>query len=94
MGYAGRGANRKLKVKVSKKDVKKLKGVTGTAFVVGIDVELEVGFLLAITDATGDRLSGIPCTHSIDCTLIQELWQEVERYWVKRNMLAKKSLFS
>jgi hypothetical protein len=93
-GYSGRGANRKLKVNVSKKDVKKLKAVTGPAFVVGIDVELEVGFLLAITEDTGDRLSGLPCTHTIDCTLIQRLWKEVEQYWVQRNMLAKKSLFS
>ena len=93
-GYTGKGAKRKLKVSLSKQDVAKLKRVTGPAFVAGIDIELEDGFLLAITKNTGDKLSGIPCTHQIDCGLIQEIWTEVEKYWAKRNMLAKKSLFS
>ncbi|MCI0457598.1 MAG: hypothetical protein L0Z62_11560 [Gemmataceae bacterium] len=93
-GYTGKGSNRKLKVNVSKKDVAKLKKVTGPAYVAGIDVELECGFLLAITKATGDRISGIPCKHPIDCALIEKLWKEAESYWAKRNMLAKKSMFS
>jgi hypothetical protein len=93
-GYTGTGANRKLKVNVSKKDVAKLKRVTGPAFVAGIDVELECGFLLAVTEKTGDRITGVPCRHPIDCTLIEQLWKEVEGYWAKRNMVARKSLFS
>jgi len=93
-GYTGKGANRKLKVNVNQRDVQTLKGVTGPAFVAGIDIELEQGFLLAITKETGDKLSGIPCKHQIDCTLIENLWKEVEKYWIKRNMLAKKSMFS
>jgi hypothetical protein len=93
-GYTGKGANRKLRVNVSKKDVAKLKKVTGPAYVAGIDVEQECGFVLAITKDTGERISGVPCKHPIDCTLITNLWKEVESYWVKRDMLVKKSLFS
>jgi hypothetical protein len=93
-GYTGKGPKQKLRANVSKKDIQKLKQSPGPTFVAGIDVELEVGFLVAITDATGDRLSGIPCTHQIDCTLIKGVWQEVEQYWTKRNMLAKKSMYS
>jgi hypothetical protein len=93
-GYSGTGANRKLKVKVSKKDIKKLKRVTGPAYVVGIDIDLEVGFLVAFTDATGESLSAVPCTHRIDCNLIRKLWREVEQYWAQRNMLPQQSLFS
>ena len=52
------------------------------------------GHKFAITDKTGDRFSGIPCTHKIDCDLIKKLWQEIDRYWSDRNMLAEKSLFS
>ena len=94
-GYSGKGTSRKLKVKVTKEDVGKLKRVTGPAYVAGIDIDLEVGFLLAITDKTPDKqISGIPCGHAIDCTLIPNLWNEVDRYWAKRNMLARKSMFS
>ena len=93
-GYSGKGAARKLRVRVTKKDIKKLKRVNGPAFVIGIDVEQETGYLVAITQKTGDRLSGLPCTHRIECGLIERLWKEIDGYWAKRNMLARKSLFS
>jgi hypothetical protein len=93
-GYTGKGANRKLKVNVTRRDVSKLKQVTGPTYIAGIDTELEVGFLLAITDATADSLSGIPCRHRIDCKLIVKLWREIDRYWAKRNMRLKRSVFS
>jgi hypothetical protein len=93
-GYTGSGAQRKLKVCVTKKDVKKLKSVAGPAYVAGIDVEREHGFLCAITEKTGERLSGIPCTHRIDCALIVSLWKEVKEYWGSKKMLPADSLFS
>jgi hypothetical protein len=95
MGYMGRGVKRKLNVKVTKADVAKLKRVTGPTYVAGIDVDLEVGFLLAVTKSTRTRtISGIPCHHPIDCSLIPQLWREAETYWAGRNMQASQSLFS
>ncbi|MCI0682468.1 MAG: DUF4365 domain-containing protein [Gemmataceae bacterium] len=93
-GYSGKRSARKLRVNVTKKDMKKLKSVNGPAFVVGIDVERQTGYLVAITAETGDRLSGLPCTHKIGCELIEKLWKEIDAYWAKRKMLAEKSLFS
>jgi hypothetical protein len=94
-GYSGKGARRRLRASVTKADVRKLKLVTGPAFVAGIDVDLECGFLLAITKDTPDKgIAGIPCRHAIDCTLIPKLWSEVEAYWLNRNMLAAKSFFT
>lgn len=92
--YSGKGATRKLKVTVTAKDMAKLKQVPGPTYVAGIDVVEEVGYLYTITEKTGTSLSGVPCTHKIDCPLIENLWKEVEAYWSKRNMLAKRSLFS
>jgi hypothetical protein len=37
---------------------------------------------------------GIPCTHKIDCGMIENLWKEIDGYWAQRNMLAKHSMFS
>lgn len=93
-GYSGKGRTRKLKANVTKSDVQKLKRVTGPAFIAGIDVEAEEGYLVAVTKRSRTRYSGIPCTHKIDCTLIEKLWKSVEDYWVKRNMTAEKSLLS
>ena len=93
-GYTGKGKSRKLKANVSKKDVKKLQGVTGPAYIVGIDVETEEGYLVAVTKKSRSHYSGIPCKHKIDCALIEKLWKDIEAYWVNRNMTATKSLFS
>ncbi len=93
-GYSGKGANRSLKAKVSKADVAKLKLQKGPTFVAGIDVNSGAGFLYEITANTRDTLNSIPCTHPIDCTLIKKLWKSVDRYWAKRNMLAKKSFLN
>jgi hypothetical protein len=94
-GYRGKGTKRKLMVSVTKADVQKLKRITGPAYVAGIDVVGEVGFLLAITKNTRNKtITGMLCTNPIDCTLIPTLWNEVEAYWTARNMMANKSLFS
>jgi hypothetical protein len=91
-GYVGKGRKRKLRVNVSEKDVKKLKRVTGPAFIAGIDTEVEEGYLVSVTKHSPKKYSGIPCTHKINCTLIEKLWKNVERYWKQQNMLARKSL--
>jgi len=93
-GYTGKGKNRKLRVNVSEKDVQRLKRLTGPAFIVGIDVESEEGYLVPVTKHSRRKYSGIPCRHKIDCTLIQQLWQSVESYWAQRDMAATKSLLS
>jgi hypothetical protein len=93
-GYTGKGANRKLNVKVSKKDVNKLKRSAGPAYVVGIDIEKECGFLLPITEDTTGPISGIPTRHPIECSLIKDLWAEVDDFWKHRDMLPKTSRFS
>jgi hypothetical protein len=48
-GYKGTGKKRRLKVNVTKAEVLKLKQVPGPAFVAGVDVETETGFMHPIT---------------------------------------------
>jgi hypothetical protein len=81
-------------VNVSEKDVQRLKRLTGPAFIVGIDVESEEGYLVPVTKRSRRKYTGIPCTHKIDCALIQQLWRSIEQYWVQQDMAAKKSLLS
>src|SRR5436309_3204592 len=58
-GYTGKGRKRKLKVNVSEKDVKKLKRVTGPAFIAGIDIEAEEGYLVSVTQRSPKKYVGI-----------------------------------
>jgi hypothetical protein len=62
--------------------------------IVGIDIETEEGYLVAVTKRSSAKYSGIPCKHKIDCALIEKLWKETESYWVNRPMTATKSVFS
>jgi hypothetical protein len=79
-GCVGKGRGKKLKAKVTEQDVKKLKSVTGPAFIAGIDIEAEEGYLVAVTRRSPKKYSGIPCRHKIDCALIEKVWAEVEQY--------------
>jgi hypothetical protein len=93
-GYSGKGASRKLKVKVDKATVEKLKETPGPAFVVGIDIDKESGFIAGITSATKGAISGIPIRHPLNCRAIRKLWNEVNDYWNKKKMLPASSKFS
>jgi hypothetical protein len=92
-GYSGSGSNRKLKVKVSREDVKKLKQTKLPTYVVGIDIDKERGYVMAITQSSEDQISGIPTRKPLNCKTIKTLWKEVDDYWKTRPMLPEKSQF-
>lgn len=92
-GYRGKGRKKKLKVKVDKEDVEKLKTIPGPAFVVGIDIEKEMGYILGITDKS-KSISGIPVANKLDCQALKKLWDEVNNYWAAKNMTPTSSKFS
>src|SRR5205085_1684776 len=93
-GYRGSGSSRKLQVQVSKDDVKKLKQSNLPTYVVGIDIDLERGYVVAITQGSKGQISGIPTRKPLNCRTIKALWKEVDEYWKSRTMLPQKSLFS
>lgn len=93
-GYSGKGNKKKLRVKVSLADVNKLKTSPGPAYVVGIDIKKECGFLVPITQTTTKAISGISTRDRINCRLIKKLWHEVNDYWNARKMLPPTSQFS
>jgi hypothetical protein len=80
-GYTGQGRKRKLKVGLSKEDVEKLKAVHARTYVVGIDIQKERGYILAITSATKRGFSRLPTKHPLNCKTIKALWNEVDDYW-------------
>lgn len=79
--YRGSGASRKLSIRISKRDVLRLQGMAGPAYVVGIDIGSKQGFIKAITPGMTTGFSGIPTVHVLDCPGLIALWHEVDVYW-------------
>src|SRR5262249_22511339 len=93
-GYVGSGPARKLRVKVSKRDVEKLKKAPGPAFVVGIDVASDRrGYVMAITETHTKGISGVPTKHPLNCRTLKALWKEVDDHWKSRQMTLRSSRF-
>ncbi len=92
--YSGEGAGRKLDVGVSAEDVERLKQIHAPTYVVGIDVEIVRGYIIAITQESSGVISGIPVRHPLNCRTLKALWKEVDEYWKARSVLAQRSKFS
>lgn len=85
--YTGTGATRKLKVGITRTAMAVLKKTPGPVFVVGIDIDTKIGYVVQITQQTGDTLPSIPLTHPLDCKQIRTIWEWVDGYWGKKAML-------
>ncbi len=92
--YTGLGAARKLDVRVTKRDVEKLKKVPAPIYVFGIDIEKQRGYIMAITRRTTGGISGIPTKNSLSCRSLKMLWKEVDDYWTAKRMLVQDSVFT
>lgn len=78
-------------MRVKKKDVDKLKTMGMPAYVVGIDIETEKGYITAITAGIKNGISSISTKHQLDCTTILKLWREVEDYYQHKPGALKQS---
>jgi Domain of unknown function (DUF4365) len=93
-GYIGSGSSRKLNVSVKKSDVLKLKRQAAPTYVVGIDIQKNRGYIIAITEKSPQAISGVPTRNRLNCRSLRALWNEVNDYWKAKSMLAKDSRFS
>lgn len=93
-GYQMDGTGqRRLKVKVSRRDVQRLKQYPGPTYVIGIDEPTQTGFVVSVDDDCPNILTGLPTTHELNCANLRRLWQEVDDYWRVRDMMMKASAF-
>jgi hypothetical protein len=95
-GYSGTGVDRKINVRVSKKDVQKLRKMPAPTYVVGIDVSKPMGqgYIMAIDRLVTKGINGLPTKYPLDCRALKTLWNEVDTYWKAKDMLMAKSAFS
>jgi hypothetical protein len=90
-GYTGQGANRRLKVRVSRGDLEKLLEKSYPAYVVGIDIESGLGYLLDPRKAKPGGITGISTANLLDCSSLRALWNEVDDFWNHRRRTSESS---
>ena len=93
-GYFGKGKNRKLKVGLTKKSLKKLQATHSPTYVVGIDIEGERGYILPITSSMNKGFSRLPTVFPLNCKTIKALWKEIDDYWKNKPAAPAASTFS
>lgn len=93
--YSGAGKNRKLLVRVTQKDIRRLKRTVFPTYVVGIDIDSECGFIKRISKDQDKEFVGISALprHRLNCRSIKKLWSEVEQFWKNQIQVQDKSVF-
>jgi hypothetical protein len=91
-GYT-KGKEPRLKVSVSKEDVRTMVLYPAPTYIVGIDEVSEAGFLVAVFGSMKKSISSMSTRHRLDCATLRLLWEEVRDYWRGRKMAQKKSRF-
>jgi hypothetical protein len=92
-GYRQGHRTRRLRVNVDRGDVQRMVASPIPAYVVGIDEQQEVAYLLSMNEPRQTGLGGLPARHRLNCDNLERLWQEVRNFWASRNMVLAGSYF-
>ena len=84
---------RRLRVKVSQAHVDRMVAAPAPAYVVGIDVNSKIGYLLSVNEKR-DHVSSLITEFRLDCTNLGVLASEVHTFWSSKNMILSGSKFA
>lgn len=93
-GYTRRGGVPRLKVRLSRRAVRRLALYPAPAYVVGIDERRKVGYILAILGGMADPIPSLPTDFVLNARNLRLLWDEVRQFWQGRDMNMRHSVFS
>jgi len=82
--YAGMGNDRRLLVRLTRADAKKIGNMKVPAYVVGIDVHSGRAFIKHVPAGSTSGFSGILVRQPLNCIAIKRVWTEVEAFWISR----------
>lgn len=82
----------KLKVQVSQADVNWMVACPAPSYVVGIDEPNKTGYLLSMNEPR-DHVASLITDFKIDCTVLEQLADEVRGYWSSHNTVLSDSRF-
>jgi hypothetical protein len=82
--YSGAGKGRKLLVRLTATDAKKLGTMKVPAYVVGIDVLSGTAYIQHVPAGTKRGFTGISTRRPLNCRAIRRIWNDVEEFWKSR----------
>jgi hypothetical protein len=91
-GYTA-GPPERLKVQVSQIDIDRMVACPAPSYIVGMDMNEGVGFLLSVNE-TRDHVASLTTSFKIDCNVLRTLADEVSKFWSSRDMILTGSQFS
>lgn len=83
----------RLRIKVAKRDVRKMVLFRAPTYVVGIDEPGERAYVIAVF-GTMHGISSMSTQHPLNCTTLKLLWEEVRDFWKGYPMHQGKSHFT
>jgi hypothetical protein len=75
----------RLLVQVEQTDIDRMVGCPAPSYVVGMDLENRVGFLLSVNEPR-DRVASLTTRFPINCKALADLYEEVRQFWASRDM--------
>ena len=93
-GYTKRGRLPRLKVGLSRRDVRRLALYPAPTYLVGIDERQAIGYILAILGGMTAPIPSLPVNFVLDAGNLRLLWDEVRQFWRGRDMNMRHSAFS
>lgn len=90
LGYTQK--EKRLRVKVSQEDVDRMVAVPAPTYVVGVDTDQGVGYLVSVNEPRR-QVASLTTRFKIDCNLLKSLRDEVVEFWSSRSMVLKASRF-
>jgi hypothetical protein len=82
----------RLRVQVSVEDIARMVSCPAPTYIAGIDIESGAGYFLSVNEPRG-HIGGLITTFPINCANLQALRDEVQSYWVSRDMMLTESCF-
>src|SRR5439155_25848216 len=83
----------RLRVEVSKKDVRRMVAYPAPTYVVGVHEDEERAFLISVHGAMSEAIPSITTAHELTSETLRRLWEEVRAFWRDRDMARSASSF-
>jgi hypothetical protein len=85
---------RRLKVGMPAEDVLRFSLVPAPTYLVGVDEPQEIAYCLAILHGMKGPIASLPTAFPLDCTHLPRLYDEVNGFWLGRDMARRSSAFA
>jgi Domain of unknown function (DUF4365) len=76
----------RLRVEVSKDDVRQMVACPIPTYLVGVHEPTERAFVIAIHGAMSEAISSITTAHELNPLTLRKLWEEVKEFWLDHDM--------